>query len=125
MMNRRITIFDAAGAGSRSIGAATSQGMSMSTVSLAAGHYYQTGETFMMRTRADAEGDPPIPLVRFASDGTPVDTLWRHQPPPTTAVRFEMGGRSVTRHQIGRASCRERAEVSVVARMLQEDRGEA
>ena len=98
MMNRRITIFDAAGAGSRSIGAATSQGMSMSTVSLAAGHYYQTGETFMMRTRADAEGDPPIPLVRFASDGTPVDTLWRHQPPPTTAVRFEMGGRSVTRH---------------------------
>src|SRR5690554_2408154 len=47
MMNRRITILDATGDGDRSIAAANSQGFGVSSVSLAAGHYYQTASTFL------------------------------------------------------------------------------
>jgi hypothetical protein len=97
MMNRRITIFDAAGAGSRSISSASEQGMNVSDVSLGGGNYYRTGETFMPRANADREEQAPVPLVRYARDGAPLDTVWRHQPPPTTEVRFELGGRIATR----------------------------
>ena len=97
MMNRRITIFDPAGAGSRIIGDAADQGMNMSGLSLGGGSYYRTGETFMAGANTDAEGQPLVPLVRYAPDGVPLDTVWRHQPPPTTTVRFQLGGVPVTR----------------------------
>src|SRR5690606_16559662 len=35
--------------------------------------------------------EPPTPLIRFATDGTPVDTLWRHQPPPSNEVSLQTG----------------------------------
>ena len=96
MMNRRITIFDPAGAGSRIIGDAD-QGMNMSGVSLGGSSYYRTGEMFMVGARTEGQGHPLVPLVRYALDGVPLDTVWRHQPPPTTTVRFQLGGVPVTR----------------------------
>ena len=60
----------------------------MSTVRLAAGHYYQTGRTFMSSAERE-DRDPRTPLIRFATDGTPADTVWRHQPPPSNAVTLQ------------------------------------
>src|SRR5690606_7559448 len=53
MMNRRITIFDPVGAGSRIIGGAADRGMNVSDVSLAGGSYYRTAEAFVPRASAD------------------------------------------------------------------------
>ncbi|HEX7091793.1 MAG TPA: hypothetical protein VF192_16760 [Longimicrobiales bacterium] len=96
MMNRRITIFDAAGGGSRSISGADEHGLSVSNVRLGGGSYYRTGEMFMAGANADGQEVPPVPLVRYTPDGIPLDTVWRHQPPPITEVWFELAGRRVT-----------------------------
>jgi len=96
MMNRRITIFDPVGAGSRIIGGAADRGMNVSDVSLAGGSYYRTAEAFVPRASADGE-ELPVPLVRYALDGTALDTVWRHQPLSSNEVRFELGGMPITR----------------------------
>jgi hypothetical protein len=100
MLNRRITIFDPAGAGSRIIGGAVDERMIVSGLSLGGGSYYRTGETFMASANRQAEGQALVPLVRHAPDGVPLDTVWRHRPPPTTEIQFYLGGTRVTRRLV-------------------------
>ena len=89
--NRRITIYDAADGGSRTLGPANAQNPSPTQIALAGGHLYQLGAIAFSGSGRGADEPPPTPLLRSTLDGTPLDTLWLGSPQRWNTVTLRSG----------------------------------